>query len=207
MIHDNETWLKWISEIQALVQSGLAYSKNEYDIERYIRLREMVSELAAHCSDQDVDEIKNIFTIEAGYATPKMDVRAFILQDDQLLLVRERSDGLWTLPGGWADVNESPSESVIRETKEETGYVVAVHKLLALWDKLKHDHPPQWPHAYKCFFHCEILSGEPTPNLEISEQAFFPVNDLPALSTHRVTAKQITRLYDLVMTPQPTQFD
>ena len=153
------------------------------------------------------DEIKNIFTIEAGYATPKMDVRAFILQDDQLLLVRERSDGLWTLPGGWADVNESPSESVIRETKEETGYVVAVHKLLALWDKLKHDHPPQWPHAYKCFFHCEILSGEPTPNLEISEQAFFPVNDLPALSTHRVTAKQITRLYDLVMTPQPTQFD
>ena len=114
---------------------------------------------------------------------------------------------MWALPGGWADVNESPSEAVIRETKEETGYDVSAIKLLALWDKLKHDHPPQWPPTYKCFFHCKIISGQPNKNLEISEQAFFDLDNLPLLSTHRVTEKQLVRLYELVFNPQETQFD
>jgi len=200
-------WLKWISEIQALAQSGLTYSKCEFDIERYIRLREIVAELAAHCSDQSLQTIKDIFLIEKGYATPKLDVRSYILKEGKLLLVKERSDGLWTLPGGWADVNESPSEAAIRETKEETGYEVSALKLLALWDKLKHDHPPQWPHAYKCFFLCELLSGEPTANLEISEVSFFDINKLPPLSPHRITAGQLTRLHELVLHDKPTQFD
>jgi ADP-ribose pyrophosphatase YjhB (NUDIX family) len=133
----------------------------------------MIAELAAHCSDNELHEVINIFSLEKGYATPKIDVRAVILKDGKLLLVKERSDSLWTLPGGWADVNESPSEAVIRETREETGYQVSTIKLLALWDKLKHDHPLQWPHAYKCFFHCDIVSGEPSSTLEISDQDFF----------------------------------
>ena len=136
-----------------------------------------------------------------------LNISQFCYQDDKLLLVKERSDNLWTLPGGWADVNESPSEAVIRETKEETGYDVSAIKLLALWDKLKHDHPPQWPHAYKCFFHCDIISGEPVENLEISDQCFFDLNNLPSLSRHRVTESQIARLYELTINPQPTQFD
>ncbi|RUR13499.1 NUDIX hydrolase [Legionella sp. km772] len=200
-------WLKWISEIQAIAQSGLTYSNNEFDKERYFRLKEIIAELAAHCSENQLSDIVNIFSLEKGYATPKIDVRSFILKENKLLLVKERSDNLWTLPGGWADVNESPSEAVIRETREETGYNVSAIKLLALWDKLKHDHPPQWPHAYKCFFYCEIISGEPTENLEISELCFFDLNSLPPLSTHRVTTKQLARLYDLVINPQFTQFD
>jgi len=150
---NNISWLKWVSEIQAIAQSGLTYCDNEFDKERYVRLREVIAELAAHCSEHQLNDVANIFSLEKGYATPKIDVRSFIIKDDKLLLVKERSDGLWTLPGGWADVNESPSEAVVRETKEETGYDVSPIKLLALWDKLKHDHPPQWPHAYKCFFH------------------------------------------------------
>src|SRR3990167_1400081 len=207
MIKDGISWLKWISEIQALAQSGLTYSNNEFDKERYIRLKEIIAELAAHCSDNQLNDIVNIFSLEKGYATPKIDVRSFILKDNKLLLVKERSDSLWTLPGGWADVNESPSEAVIRETKEETGYDVSAIKLLALWDNLKHDHPPQWPHAYKCFFHCKILSGKPNKNIEISDQAFFDLNNLPLLSTHRVTKKLLDRLYELVISPQETQFD
>ncbi|KTD12283.1 NUDIX hydrolase [Legionella hackeliae] len=203
----NFSWLKWVSELQAIAQSGLTYCNNEFDKERYIRLSEIIAELTAHCSENDIGNVVNMFALEKGYATPKIDVRSFSISDGKLLLVKERSDGLWTLPGGWADVNESPSEAVIRETREETGYNVSAKKLLALWDKLKHDHPPQWPHAYKCFFHCEIISGEAKENAEISEVSFFNLNNLPPLSTHRVTEKQIFKLFELVINPNETQFD
>lgn len=208
MSRDNFRWLKWISEIQAIAQSGLTYTTNEYDKERYIQLREIAAELAAHCSKNQVPDVSSMFSLEKGYATPKVDVRAFILKDNKLLLVKERSDGLWTLPGGWADVNESASEAVIRETKEESGYNVTAIKLLAFWDKLKHDHPLQWPHVYKCFFLCEIISGEATENLEVSEVAFFDMNNLPSLSTPRVTVNQLIRLYELMYNKElPTAFD
>lgn len=200
-------WFKWISEIQALAQSGLTYSQNIFDKERYVRLTEIVSELAAYASNHSIEEVASIFSLEKGYATPKLDVRAFILRENKVLLVQESSDKLWTLPGGWIDVNESPSEAIVRETKEETGFDVAATKLLALWDKLKHDHPPQWPHIYKCFFHCNIIAGQPKDNHEILNQDFFEVTHLPPLSTHRVTEKQILRLFDLVNNPQETQFD
>ena len=201
-------WLKWVSDIQALAQSGLAYPTSDYDKERYIKLSQLAAELAAECSGQDPIDVANLFLLEKGYATPKIDVRAFVLKDDHCLLVKERADGLWTLPGGWADVNESPSEAVIRETKEESGYDVTVRKLLALWDKQKHlDHPPEWPHVYKCFFHCDIVGGEPAENLEIAEIRFFNINQLPPLSTPRVTTRQIARLYALVGDDKPTAFD
>lgn len=207
MTENTIKWLKWISEIQAIAQSGLTYSTCEFDKERYIRLREIIAELATHCSDQSLQSIKDIFLFEKGYATPKIDVRSYILKENKILLVKERADGLWALPGGWADVNESPSEAVIRETLEETGYEVSAKKMLALWDKLKHNHPPQWPHAYKCFFLCDIVSGEPTANLEISEVDFFDIDKLPPLSLHRITARQITRLHQLVLQDKPTEFD
>ena len=207
MTENNFDWLRWVSEIEAIAQNGLTFSKNEFDNQRYMRLMEISAELAAHCSKLSPAEIQTIFALEKGYATPKVDVRAFILKDNKLLLVKERSDDLWTLPGGWADINESPSEAVIRETKEETGYGVSAVKLLALWDKLKHDHPPQWPHAYKCFFHCEIISGVAEINLEISELDFFDINKLPALSTDRVTERQLVRLYKLVHSSESTKFD
>lgn len=208
MTNDNIKWLKLISEIQAIAQSGLTYTTNEFDKERYIRLRAIAAEFAAQCSGNQALDIENLFSLEKGYATPKIDVRSFILKDNRLLLVRERSDGLWTLPGGFADVNESASEAVVRETKEESGFDVTAIKLLAFWDRLKHEHPPQWPHLYKCFFHCEIISGEATENLEISEVAFFDMNNLPQLSTPRVTANQLIRLHDLAYKKeQPTVFD
>lgn len=200
-------WLKWISEIQSIAQAGLTYTTGDFDKQRYTRLRDIAAELAALSSETSLDDIKNIFLLEKGYATPKIDVRAYILKENKLLLVKERSDGLWTLPGGWADINESPSEAVIRETKEETGYDVSAIKLLAFWDKLKHDHPPQWPHAYKCFFLCNILSGEAKENLEIAEVGFFDLNNIPPLSTHRTTAKQLARLHELTLQDKPTQFD
>ncbi|KTD60928.1 NUDIX hydrolase [Legionella shakespearei] len=116
--------LKWISEIHAISQNGLTYSRNEFDIERYNQLERVAKEMAAYFSDKNIDDVEHFFSLEKGYATPKLDVRAFILKDGQLLLAKERSDNLWTLPGGWVDVNESPSESVVREVLEETGFNV-----------------------------------------------------------------------------------
>lgn len=207
MTDKSKQWLKWISEIQAIAQSGLTYTEGPFDKERYHRLMTISAELAAHCTEHPSDVINAIFSLEKGYATPKIDVRSFVLKKNKVLLVKERSDGLWTLPGGFADVTESPSEAVIRETREESGYAVSAIKLLAFWDKLKHDHPLHWPHIYKCFFHCEIVSGEATENLEISEIDFFDMDKLPPLSTPRVTAKQLAQLNELVKHPGPTLFD
>ncbi len=200
-------WLDWISEASALVQAGLTYTENEFDTERYNRLRAMLAELTAEVVHHPAKEIESLFSFEKGYPTPKLDVRAFVLRNNQLLLARERADNCWSLPGGWVDINHSPAESAIKETLEETGFQVQVVKLLAVWDKQKHDHPPQWPHIHKYFFHCEILSGMPKPNIEISEIDFFPIDKLPPLSTPRVTEKQILRLYELIPHDIPTAFD
>lgn len=204
-MHNN--LLKWISEIHAISQNGLTYSKNEFDIERYNQLDLVAKAMASYFSDKNIDDINHFFSLEKGYATPKLDVRAFILKDNKLLLAKERSDNLWTLPGGWVDINESPSESVVREVFEETGFIISVTRLLALWDKLKHDHPPQWPHTYKIFFLCEIISGEMKENLEISEINFFSMDRLPVLSTHRVTYNQLKRLCELALHTEITSFD
>lgn len=208
MSNNDLRWLKWITELQAIAQNGLAYTHNEFDEIRYLRLRELAAELAAHASEHSLEEIKNTFTLEKGYATPKLDVRSFVLHENKLLLVRERADGLWTLPGGWIDVNESPSEAAVRETKEETGFDVAAIRLLALWDRLKHDHPPSpWPHIYKCIFHCELISGEALTNIEISAIDFFDMDQLPPLSTPRITQKQLIRLYEQALHSDQTLFD
>ena len=208
-MHENsKKWLNWISEIQAISQSGLTFTKDKFDQERYYRLTELAAELAEQSTTNPYDEIHDHFTVQKGYATPKIDVRSFVLNDnDKLLLVKERADGLWTLPGGYADVNESPAEAAQRETQEESGYTVTAVKLLALWDKLKHDHPLQWPHVYKLMFHCKLISGSAKTNIEIAEINFFDINELPPLSTPRVTERQLRRLYELVKNPGPTLFD
>ncbi|MBA2711118.1 MAG: NUDIX hydrolase [Tatlockia sp.] len=207
MTKNSLKWLKWCSEIQSIAQAGLSYCENEFDKERYLRLRVIAADVIAELSEHSTEEVNELLSLEKGYTTPKLDVRAFVIHEGKVLMVKERADGLWSLPGGWIDVNESPAESVIRETKEETGFDVSVVKLLALWDKLKHDHPPQWPHIYKTFFHCQITGGEALENIEISDIGFFEFSNLPPLSIHRITAKQIMRLHELVLHPQATQFD
>lgn len=208
MAVDAKQWLLWISELQALAQCGLTYTLSEFDKERFLRVIEMAAEMAAEITQNPPLPIKDMFALELNaYATPHVDVRSFVLKDNKLLLVKERSDGLWTLPGGFADVNESPGEAVVRETLEESGFLVKAISLLALWDKLKHDHPLSWPHIYKCIFHCELLSGEALINLEISDIDFFPMDNLPPLSIHRITQKQLKTLYAAVQNPKPTMFD
>lgn len=201
-------WLEWTQRLQAIAQTGLNYARDPFDVERYEQIREIAAEMAAHTSDADVDTMRALFAGEVGHATPKVDVRGVVFGQDRLLLVRERSEGLWTLPGGWADIGESAAEATAREVFEESGYRTRAVKLLALYDRNKHPHPPYPFHTYKLFFQCELLGGEPVTSIETDGIEFFRVNELPELSVMRVTEEQIARFFEHYRHPDwPTDFD
>ena len=187
-------------ELEAMAQTGLHYAVDPFDEARYRRLREIAAGLLADASGLAVEEIRGWSAAEFGYATPKVDVRAFILAEDRVLLLREDSDGgRWTLPGGWADVNESPAEAVAREVLEESGYQVEVKGLLGVLDRTKQGHRPPFPyHVYKLFFHCAITGGAPRPTEESSESGFFAIDELPALSESRVLPGQLRRFFAML---------
>jgi ADP-ribose pyrophosphatase YjhB (NUDIX family) len=203
-------WLEWVRRLQAMAQSGLTYAKDPYDVERYQQIRRIAAEIAALRSGTSTDSIEALFSEGSGYATPKLDIRAVVLnEEEKVLLVREREDGLWTLPGGWVDVGESPSESVEREVKEESGYAVRAVRLLALWDRDKHPHPPMPFHIYKLYFRCELSGGSPlAASTETDGVGFFSKDALPELSLGRVIPQQIERLIDLAIDREgPAAFD
>jgi ADP-ribose pyrophosphatase YjhB (NUDIX family) len=200
--------LEWARKIQAIAQNGLAFSRDPYDRERYAQLQELVASLLSQELDTPLETARAFWEAERGYATPKLDVRGGVFRGAEVLLVRERSDGCWTLPGGWVDVNEAPSEAVAREILEESGYRARAVKLAMLVDKSRHPHPPGVHHIYKLFFLCELTGGAPATSLETDAVGFFPVGALPQLSTGRVLAAQIERLYRHRLEPAlPTDFD
>lgn len=201
-------WLHWAQNLQALAQNGLTFAHDPFDIQRYEAVRQIAADMLGALAHTEPQRILDLWRQEVGYATPKVDVRAAVFRQGRILLVRERCDGLWTLPGGWVDVNESPSEAVTRETYEESGYHTRAVRLLAVHDKNKHAHPPSAHHSFKLFFHCELLGGEPVQTVETDAVDFFHANALPALSLSRVTPAQIARLFDYMQHPEwPTEFD
>jgi ADP-ribose pyrophosphatase YjhB (NUDIX family) len=203
-------WLLWARELQAVAQSGLTYSENPYDRERYENMRKLAAKIMAEGSGADLSVIEGLFAAQSGYATPKVDVRAAIFRERNVLLVSETADhGRWTLPGGWADVNTSPSENVVREVREEAGYVVTVRKLAAVLDRDKSGHPCPHPfHIYKMFFVCDIVGECERSELETGDARFFSIDALPELSESRVLPWQIQRLYEHALTPSlPTDFN
>jgi ADP-ribose pyrophosphatase YjhB (NUDIX family) len=203
-------WLQWAKELQAIAQIGLTYSStSHFDVERYNRIREIAAEILASSGDVGSDDVLEVLRREEGYATPKVDVRGVVFRDDEILLVRETSDGRWTLPGGWADVNQTARDAVAREVFEESGYRVAPSKLLAVFDRSRHEHTPSFPfHVYKIFILCRLIDGEPKTSYETSAVGFFAENALPELSTSRVTVAQIRRMFEhLRQDDLPTDFD
>ncbi len=202
--------LQWIRSLQAISQTGLHYAKDPFDIQRYRDVGRIAAEILAQHSELTTEQILGYHAAEFGYATPKVDVRGIVFRGDEILLVREIMDaGRWTVPGGWADVNETPSQAVVREVREESGFDTRVVKLLALYDREAQGHQPPFPyHVYKLFFLNEVTGGEATPNEEASEVAFFAENELPELSVSRVTAKQIHSFFALRAQPDaPTALD
>lgn len=192
----------------ALSQTGLHFAAEEYDRERYREVADIAAKLLELQSNVGASAVSRAWFIEDGYATPKIDVRGAIFRGERVLMVRERADGKWTLPGGWADVNDTPSYAVLKEIEQESGFTARTTKLAAVYDRNKHNHPAILFHAWKLFFLCEITGGEPRTSYETTAVEFFALDELPELSTGRATAAQIRRMYEHHLHPElPTEFD
>ncbi len=197
----DQPFLAYTKRIQAIAQAGLAFSENPYDIERFEELREISINMMHHLSNEKVEIIKDLFASGEGYQTPMVDVRAVVFKEGQILMVKEKEDNAWSLPGGWADIGFTASEVAVKETKEEAGLDVKVKRLLAVIDKKCHDHPPQPYYIYKLFIWCDIVGGEPTKGIETLDVDFFKRDQLPNLSSDRNIPSQIELMFSYLDNP------
>jgi ADP-ribose pyrophosphatase YjhB (NUDIX family) len=201
-------WLEWAKKIQAISQTGIAFSKNVHDLERYEELRQLSVDILAHYTELDSSKLKDLFINETGYQTPKVDVRGVVFRNNQILLVKEKSDEKWALPGGFCDVGLSAGENIVKEIKEETGFDALPKRIIAVLDKNKHPHPPDPYHFYKIFILCEIVGGEATIGIETNDVHFFSEHDLPELSSSRNTQTQLQMTFEFLHFPEKeTLFD
>ena len=200
--------MQWAQQLQAVAQTGDAYAKNEFDRQRYDLVRDIAAAMMAAGTGAEPQAIIELFAPGGGYATPRIDVRAAVFRDDRILMVQERSDGLWTLPGGYADVGDCPSVAIEREVHEESGFTVRASRMVALFDRNRHPHPPFGYHIWKVFFLCELLGGEPRASVETSDVGFFSESELPPLSKGRISVRQVQHMFEHHRNPQlPASFD
>ena len=204
--------LRLLRRLQALARTGLHFCGSEYDRERYAEIERIGAELLAGGSEPGREALLAAWRLETGYVTPKVEVRGAAFRDGRVLLVRETADGRWTLPGGWADVNESPSEAIEKEIAQESGFEARAVKLAALWDRGRHGHGESLFHCWKAFFLCEITGGEARGSYETDAVAFFDPADLPPMSLGRSTPRQVARMLEHWLDHRgaralPTDFD
>lgn len=187
-------WLEWAREIQALSQTGLAFSQSEFDTQRFTRLMEIAAEITSTYSLFDKDMLMDNFMSQPGYATPKVDIRGAVIRNNKILLVQEKSDGKWCMPGGWADVGESASQAVAREVLEESGFIVEPVKVVGVYDANRSGRPLELYHAVKVVFMCELTGGQAAISNETTAVDFFDFNSLPPLSANRTNEKYLAEV-------------
>jgi ADP-ribose pyrophosphatase YjhB (NUDIX family) len=192
-----ERWLGWLRGIQAIAQEGLLYAQNPFDRARYEQLRTLSAAMGDALVEAEPGRVRALLEAEAGYLTPKLDVRAAVQDaDGRVLLVRETADGRWSLPGGWADVGESLAEGTVREVFEETGFTVAVDRLLGIYERERWGHPPMLFFTLKSVVACRLVSGTATPSPETSEIGWFGRDELPELSVGRTSPQLLARVFE-----------
>lgn len=187
---NTKLWLNWITELQAIAQNGLTFVRDVYDKERYLRLREISAEMMAHVTDTPIEKVRELFCYERGYQTPKIDVRAAMVEDGKILLVQENS-GKWSIPGGWCDINLSVKENAVKEAREEAGLDIEVGRVVALQDRSKHNFPPQLSSICKVFVLCKVLGGSFQANSETLASGWFSPDALPEMDNGKTTAEQV----------------
>ena len=187
---DKNQWLEWAVRLQSLAQSGLAYSKDIFDIQRFEEIRQIAAEMLVSPSGLPLEKVEELFCNESGYQTPKIDTRAAIFKDGKILLVQE-SDGRWALPGDWCDVDQSVMDNTIKEVKEEADLDVRAEKVIAILDKVKNNPGRSAHRVTKVFILCKSLGGTFAPNAETVASASFALDELPVLSEGKTTAQQI----------------
>lgn len=191
-----DKWLKWASELQSIAQAGLTFSTDDYDRDRYEKIRSLSVDILHEYTDMEHNKIRDLFASETGYQTPKVDIRAVVFSGEKILLVKEKVDSRWSLPGGWADVNTSVSESAVRECLEEAGAVVVPKRIIAVQLANKHNNNQLPFTIYKIFVECDLTGNSFKENTETLDAGFFSINSLPDLSTDRTTKSQIEMCFD-----------
>ena len=204
----NEKWLNWAIELQALAQAGLFYGRDVFDIERFQRIRDIAAEMLADRTELPPDTVRGLFCNETGYQTPKIDTRAAVFRDGKILLVQEK-DGLWALPGGWCDVDQSIASNTEKEVREEAGFTVTAQRLIAVQDWRKHNVTNYVYGVVKCFVLCKYESGEFQKNIETTGVGLFGRDELPSnLAVEKTSREQILMCFDALDNPlSPTLFD
>ncbi len=197
----NYNWLYLAQRIQSIAQAGLTYSDNPYDIQRYEQLLSIVSEILHDFTGREMDKIQDLLKSEKGYLTTKVDIRGVIFRNNKILLVKEKIDNCWSVPGGWADVGLTPFEVAEKEVMEESGLIVKASRLIAVLDKRRHNHPPDLYHVYKLFILCHELGGELNSGFETDDAGFFSPDEIPQLSQDRITMDEINMLFDFYNNP------
>jgi ADP-ribose pyrophosphatase YjhB (NUDIX family) len=201
-------WIVWARQLQALAQTGLTYAQNPFDRQRYEKLETLAVEIFTTHTGQAATVVHQWFEVQPGYATPKVDVRGCAFRDGRVLMVRERQDGRWCLPGGWADVGDRPADATCREVREESGFTCEARKVIGVFDANRQGRPLPAFHAFKLIFLCEITGGQPQPDHEILEVGFFGRDALPELSPWRTTPDQLRECFAHLDDPaRPTAFD
>lgn len=199
---------QWYRRLRVVAQYGLTYAKDPYDLQRFREVLAITEEMAVRLSGEPEAGVQEALRLELGPPSPKLDVRAAVFRADRILLVREASDGLWTMPGGWVDLGDAPGDAAAREVLEESGIVCTPRKLIAVLDRSKHPHGPLLHHVYKLFFLCDPIGGELGTSLETTASDFFSLDELPALSETRVLPSQIAMAFRHQQNPElPTEFD
>ncbi|MFC6181231.1 NUDIX hydrolase N-terminal domain-containing protein [Lactiplantibacillus daowaiensis] len=186
--------LKTLRRLLAVAKTGQFYSHDAFDQERYAEMLSLLTALLADLSQTPVTKLQLQFAADDGYVTPKVDVRALIRRGQQVLLVQDQNTKTWSLPGGFAEVNQSPQENVCREVQEETGLTVTTARLVGIYDTNLRPDIPQVFQYYKLIFDCQIETGAFVPNIETTQRRYFAITDLPPLSVKRTTAAQLQQL-------------
>ena len=192
--------IEWAKELQSLAQAGLYYGKDVFDQERYQRIREISIEMMAERTGLSEDQIKDMFFVDHGYQTPKIDTRAVIIENDRILLVRER-EGRWSIPGGWCEYNMTPVENVKKEAKEEAGLDIIVDRLIAVLDRDRYSKPPYPFKVMKMFFLCHSTGGTFIPNTETIDSDYFSLDELPVLATEKCSEEQVKMCFEAYHNP------
>ena len=196
----NLNLLSIAKRLQSIAQAGIFYSEDKpFDRERYEEISDLSVQILSNLTDEPIEKIGNLFTQERdGYQTPKVDIRAVVFNElGEILMVKEKVDCCWSLPGGWADVGYSPSEVAVKEVREETGLEVKTVRLLAVMDKKNHSHPPEGWYVYKIFILCEKIGGSIlSDTVETSDIQYFSLENLPPLSEPRNVYSQIKLMFE-----------
>lgn len=188
-------WLTWAKELQFIAQAGLTYSQDPFDLERFERIRELSAEIMSHHSDLPIEKVRDLFCNETGFQTPKLDTRAAIFRDAKILLVKEKA-GVWSLPGGWVDVNQTIKTNTEKEVKEEAGLDVKAIRLIALQDRNLHNDPPYAYNVCKAFVLCEVIGGSFQSNAETTESGYFALDEIPPLAEEKNNKEQIAMCFN-----------